>query len=224
MQLSERAWHTAGWQHSRKPSGQQLGHLPILCKQTHVMEEIVGVVVTGKACKAFCSRRQKSVLWGDAVAEFKTHFWSIEGSAGCQWAERGGFKGRSLNRGKCGDTRGAAACLFSTCVSASGISAGCDVEVTASHGYGGRPGKQQLPHGDHGEHLGINWGSRGGYLIVTVWGRDCRALELVLWREGDIASSGMEKAGCEGSITYVKAPALVGMNQGNGRNFETEGN
>lgn len=38
---------------------------------------------------------------------------------------------------------GAAACLFSTCVSASGISAGCDVEVTASHGYGGRLGKQQ---------------------------------------------------------------------------------
>lgn len=57
-----------------------------------------------------------------------------------------------------------------------------------------------------------------------MWGRDCRALELVLWREGDIASSGMEKAGCEGSITYVKAPAHVGMNQGNGRNFETEGN
>lgn len=111
-------------------------------------------------------------------------------------------------------------------MSASGISAGCDLEVTASHGYGGRLGKQQ-----QGRAIGniwasqcISWGSGGGYLIVTVWGRGCRALELVLWREGDIASSGMEKVGCEGSVTYEKAPAVVRMYKVNGHNFETEGN
>jgi len=41
-------------------------------------------------------------------------------------------------------------------VSASGISAGCDVEVTASHGYGGRLGKQQQSRA-----MGNTWASAG---------------------------------------------------------------
>lgn len=46
----------------------------------------------------------------------------------------------------------------------------------------------------------------------------------MLRREGEIANSGMEKVGYKGSITYVKASALVGMYKVNGHNFEIEGN
>lgn len=70
MQLSERAWHSQQADSTpESPLDNNWGHLPIHCKQMHVVEEIVGVVVIGKACKAFSARSDKNLCCGTMLVQ-----------------------------------------------------------------------------------------------------------------------------------------------------------